>query len=393
MAKLEPASIRHKNPGAMWGGAHAKKWGALNSGKGTSLADGTGQGNTIATFPTFAAGIAAQVALWRTARYRNKPFAEAIVPWSGNNNVPSYIRLVAKRVPGFTGKTVINDAFLLGPHGIEFLKAQAYHEAGKEYPASAADWAEGLKIGFGNATPPKVVAKPAAPIVETAPAPVAVQRPGIFGTLWNMLRGKDASVETKTEKARPGLHPNGDATLYDQQEMLSSKGWVEVGKPDGLMGTKTMGAIRDFRRENGLPPGDAIDAKFASTLLTAGPRQVAAERAEATAKDLRSSGNSQVATLDGFGWVAKALVGGGLLGGAESSGVLSKANETLQSAQDTLGTVATVFTTIISIGQWCFAHWWIFALGGGIFMLYRVAMAVLNMVVLFRQGFLARADK
>ena len=45
------------------------------------------------------------------------------------------------------------------------------------------------------------------------------------------------------------------------------------------------------------------------------------------------------------------------------------------------------------IAQWCFAHWWMFALGGGFYIVFRVAMAVLNMVVLFRQGFLARADK
>lgn len=391
MSKREPASIRHKNPGAMWGGAHAKKWGAINGGKGTALADGTGQGNTIATFPTYVAGIAAQIALWRTARYRNKKFKVAIVPWSGGNNVSSYIKLVAEYVPGFSGDTVIDDAFLTGPNGIAFLKAQARHEAGKEYPAPDADWVAALALVFGNA--PAVATKKAAPAVVTAPAPVDVQRPGVFGTLWNMLRGKDAAIQTKPEKARQGLHADGDPTLYDQQEMLSAKGWVEVGKPDGLMGAKTMGAIRDFRRENGLPPGDTIDAKFASTLLTAGPRRVAVDRAEATAKDLRSSGNSQVATLDIFGTLGKAVLGLGGIGAAESSGVLNKINETAQAAQDTLGTVTTVFTTIIGIAQWCASHWWMFALAGGIFILYRATMAVLNMVILFRQGFLARADR
>ena len=80
-------------------------------------------------------------------------------------------------------------------------------------------------------------------------------------------------------------------------------------------------------------------------------------------------------------------------GGAEQTGILNKANDTLQSAQDTLGTITTVLTTIIGIAQWCFAHWWMFALGGGIYVVFRVAMAVLNMVVMFRQGFLARADR
>jgi hypothetical protein len=155
----QPASIRYKNPGAMWGSAHAEKWGAINGGKGVPLADGTGQGNTIAQFPTFVAGIAAQIALWRTSRYRNKKFKEAIIPWSGGNNVPSYIALVAKHVPGFTGDTVIDDALLQGPSGIPFLKAQAWHEAGKEYPAPDADWIEARRLVFGGAPPVSTAGK------------------------------------------------------------------------------------------------------------------------------------------------------------------------------------------------------------------------------------------
>jgi len=47
---MEPASIRYKNPGAMWGSALAIKWGAAK--KAVTLNDGTGQGNNIAVFPT-----------------------------------------------------------------------------------------------------------------------------------------------------------------------------------------------------------------------------------------------------------------------------------------------------------------------------------------------------
>lgn len=142
----QPASIRYKNPGAMWGGDFATKWGAQKG--AVKLNDGTGQGNTIAVFPTFVDGIAAQVALWRAPRYANKKFKDAIVAWSGGNNVPSYIKLVAKSVPGFTGETVIDDAFLKGPLGIEFLKAQARHEAGKVYPAPDEDFIAGRDKAF-----------------------------------------------------------------------------------------------------------------------------------------------------------------------------------------------------------------------------------------------------
>jgi lysozyme family protein len=249
-------------------------------------------------------------------------------------------------------------------------------------------------ITFGEAPARRVAAAPTTiESVQTAPVPVSAERPGIWATLWRVVRGKDASVATTPEIARPGLALNGDTGLYDQQAMLSDKGWTEVGQPDGLMGTRTRDAISAFRKASGLPAGDTIDARFTAALAAAGPRQVAKARVEANASDLRANGNSQVAALDSFGWVGKLLLGGGLLGGADQTGILSKANDTLQSAQDTLGTVTTVFTTIIGIAQWCFAHWWMFALGGGIYIVFRVAMAVLNMVVMFRQGFLARADR
>ena len=239
---------------------------------------------------------------------------------------------------------------------------------------------------------PKAIS-PATPAVQTVPVPVATEQPGVWGTLWRSLRGKDAAVATTPEVARPGLASKGDPTLYDQQVMLSDKGYTGVGQPDGSMGSRTIGAIRAFRTENGLPASDRIDAKFSAALTAAGPRQVSKARAETNATDLRQNGNGQVATLDSLGWLGKILIGGGLAGSVDQSGILGKANDTLQTAQDTLGSVATVFTTIIGIAQWCFAHWWMFAIGGGLYVLFKVASGVLRVVVLFRQGFLVRADK
>ena len=77
----EPASIRYKNPGAMWGNALAIKWGAQK--KAVVLNDGKGQGNNIAVFPTFVQGICAQLDLWRTSKFcKNKKFSEAIAKWA-----------------------------------------------------------------------------------------------------------------------------------------------------------------------------------------------------------------------------------------------------------------------------------------------------------------------
>lgn len=147
---MEPASIRYKNPGAMWGSALAKKWGAEP--KAVALNDGKGQGNNIAVFPTFVQGICAQLDLWRTsANYRNRRFADAIAIWSGHNDVESYIRFVLARVPGMTRDTVMDDMFWKSPMGIAFLKAQAGHEAGKTYPAPDSDWIEAQRRVFSGA--------------------------------------------------------------------------------------------------------------------------------------------------------------------------------------------------------------------------------------------------
>lgn len=148
MARI-PASIRNKNPGAMWPGAIATKWGSKHY---ETLNDG--QGNKIATFDNWVDGICAQLDLWRTSKnYKNKRFADAIAIWSGHNNVSSYVAYVKARVPGITESTIMDDTFWNGPMGLAFLKAQSGHEAGQAIPAPTEDWVEAQRRVFA-ATPP-----------------------------------------------------------------------------------------------------------------------------------------------------------------------------------------------------------------------------------------------
>jgi len=134
----------------MWGSALAIKWGAEKH--PVALNDGKGQNNNIAVFPSYVAGICAQLDLWRTSpKYRNKRFADAIATWSGHNEVESYIAFVSERVPGLTRDTVMDDAFWRSPSGVAFLKAQAWHEAGQEYPAPDGDWLTAQHLVFGHA--------------------------------------------------------------------------------------------------------------------------------------------------------------------------------------------------------------------------------------------------
>lgn len=175
----EPASIRYKNPGAMWGGsALAKKWGAMQT---VGLNDGLGQGNNIAVFPTMVKGAAAQIDLWHTSnRYHNKRLEEAIHTWSGGNYVSSYLNFLMKRVPGLTPDTIIDDAFLNSGVGLAFVKAQAWHEAGKPYPMTDAEWREAQALVFKpGASKAKTAAKKTGPVAAGGAAAGAAHQAGL----------------------------------------------------------------------------------------------------------------------------------------------------------------------------------------------------------------------
>lgn len=155
-----PAAIQFMNPGAMWPGAVATKWGST---RWQYLSDGTGQGgeghgNKIAIFDNWVDGICAQMDLWRTSdKYRNKRLIDAITIWSGGNHVASYMDYLTSRVPGLTKDTIMNDTFWRGPSAVPFLKAQAQHEAGKAIPATNDDYNKAqIRVMGGVVPPPKI---------------------------------------------------------------------------------------------------------------------------------------------------------------------------------------------------------------------------------------------
>jgi hypothetical protein len=221
---MEPASIRYKNPGAMWGGnAISKKWGEMGN---VTLNDGLGQGNRIAVFPDYVHGICAQIDLWRSPRYHNKRFADAIKVWSGGNWVQSYIDFVKKRAPGMTEDTVMSDNMLSSPLGVAFLKAQAWHEAGKQYPAPDDDWIKAQGIVFkGISTPPVADAPiPSAPAKDTSWLQASLNQLGadpklaVDGIVGPALRGAIAAFQTERGLDSDGLV--GPATMREIEHGL-----------------------------------------------------------------------------------------------------------------------------------------------------------------------------
>lgn len=181
----EPASIRFNNPGAMWGGnVLTKKWGETSH---VTLNDGLGQGNQIAVFPDKVHGACAQFDLWRTSKnYRNKRLSDAIKIWSGGNSWQQYVSFITTRVPGMSGTTVVDDAFLKSPSGILFVKAQAWHEAGKQYPMTDAEWKQAQNIVFNMPFAAEPPPKPR----DVQPVPAQPPSGGFFAALKSLFTTK-----------------------------------------------------------------------------------------------------------------------------------------------------------------------------------------------------------
>lgn len=136
----EKASIRFNNPGAMWDGKIATRWGSKHS---VILADG--QANHIAIFDAPIQGACAQFDLWRS-NYTGMSLKDAVKKWSGGNSSATYLKFL--KDAGIPGNTMVTPAFLSSPAGLVLMKAQAQWEAGKVYPMSDSDWAKAQVMVF-----------------------------------------------------------------------------------------------------------------------------------------------------------------------------------------------------------------------------------------------------
>jgi hypothetical protein len=151
----------------MWGGKHARKWGAVDD---VVLRDG--QANHIAVFPTAVQGAAAQFDLWRIG-YAGMSLSSAIRKWSGGNSSAAYMKFLTDNT-GIKSWDAVTIETLAGPKGLALMKAQAKWEAGRPYPMSDAEWAAAQNLVFPGANPvaPPDVPKPEAiaSISNTQPA-------------------------------------------------------------------------------------------------------------------------------------------------------------------------------------------------------------------------------
>jgi hypothetical protein len=138
-----PASVRNNNPGAMYPGPSATKFGAKKVNK-------IGGGHLIAEFPDAVHGAAAQFDLLSRV-YTGMRVDKAIAKWSGGNSVDSYLDVIGERT-GLQPDDTLTAAYLRKPKtGIKFAQAMAAHEAGEEFPMTKAEWKEAHALAFDGA--------------------------------------------------------------------------------------------------------------------------------------------------------------------------------------------------------------------------------------------------
>lgn len=149
MTMITPASIRNNNPGAMYPGKSAKKFGSTAF---ETLISKDGK-HKIATFPTPIHGAAAQFDLLERS-YCGMPLEKAITKWCGAYYVSTYLKVLEenggiKRTDMLTREMLHNPAI-----AIPIAKAMALQEAGREFPLDDAGWHTAHDMAFSGSVAP-----------------------------------------------------------------------------------------------------------------------------------------------------------------------------------------------------------------------------------------------
>lgn len=173
----------------------------------------------------------------------------------------------------------------------------------------------------------------------------------------------------------PGVDPQKniyDGEVHEEvrrvQERLDELGYPEVGAFDGRWGTKTRAAILSFRADQGLELEPRIDNDLLAALMTADPRHVAPERANATAKDLREKGAEDIEAAD-----KNELIGGVTAGG----GALVAVTELVEQAEGYSGIAQRAMDVLGPIQSFMTDNFWII-------------MIVFGGIVVWQSGILKR---
>ncbi|HGW6341810.1 TPA: peptidoglycan-binding domain-containing protein, partial [Escherichia coli] len=116
---------------------------------------------------------------------------------------------------------------------------------------------------------------------------------------------------------------------------------TSVGKPDGVFGAKTVGALSQFQAHEGLPVTGRYDDATREALKNAEPAESMPERKRTSAADLKAAGSRTIATADKIGLVGKAKILAGTVFGtgavAEKAGLLDQAQDAVDKVNQAKG--------------------------------------------------------
>ena len=225
--KSLPVSIRSGNPGAMWPGSSAMKFGSTRS---LNLADG--QGNKIAVFDNPVAGAAAQFDLL-SQKYVGKTLGAAIRQWSGGNSSEGYAKTVADAM-GISSGDRLTPEILNSPKGVVLARAMAKWEAGREFPLSDDQWRQAQAWAFNGQKPQSQaiahdVDLKSLPTLEGSsiqPADVASLSPKDYDGIDRALRPYfTATLDAKMKAAVNQMQTAGSQTAIDPKDLDAAK-WI-----------------------------------------------------------------------------------------------------------------------------------------------------------------------
>jgi uncharacterized protein (TIGR02594 family) len=160
------------------------------------------------------------------------------------------------------------------------------------------------------------------------------------------------------------VRPNTD--IRHVQERLHAHGYREAGKIDGLIGSRTRGAIYAFKDDRGFNPIDTVidDALLAALAEEPTPRPGALAREIATEADVRATGSETIKEGDLLTTVGKVgTAAGGGIAAASQNGLIDKA----QDAAGDLSTYRYLIETFQDIGAFLIDHWYFGVIVAGIF--------------------------
>jgi hypothetical protein len=162
-----PASIRNNNPGAMYPGKSAKRFGSTRF-ETLKSKDGI---HKIACFDDPVHGAAAQFDLLSSKAYTGRTIREAITKWCGGYYASTYLKVLAEN-SGVTAETILTVDMLRNPSfAVPLAKAMALQEAGKPFPLEDEGWLKAHQLAFGVVLEPSVVVAEKAPDEKPVFAP------------------------------------------------------------------------------------------------------------------------------------------------------------------------------------------------------------------------------